>query len=84
MKCPICEELKLESTIRGGNSCWKTAVYYPLSFDSKGKEHNHDKNIVTYAYECSNHHVWNEEFEGKTCWCGWNKTPKKNIVILKK
>jgi len=57
MKCPVCEENALKSTIvpMGGSS---TMMYCDPYYDEEGVYHDHDYNSTNSAYRCSNGHVW--------------------------
>ncbi len=69
MKCPECEKENLESIIyKKGNS--STLVNYMPFYDKEGNYHNHDKNIATSDYKCSNGHRFIIKSSG-SCWCGW-------------
>ena len=73
----ICETCKAEGKTsrvfdRGGST---TCAYYQPFYDENGKWHNHDGNITTTGYECSNGHRWTVESTG-SCWCGWPNEQK--------
>lgn len=70
MICPKCKELGLRSRVYPGMSM-VTAMFFRPFYDEDGELHNHDNNIRTTEYSCSNRHRWVEYSYGK-CWCGWN------------
>jgi len=47
-----------------------TLAYCPPFYDEYGNYHDHDSNIRTQTYQCSNGHTWTEKTTG-SCWCGW-------------
>jgi hypothetical protein len=67
MKCPECLKKGLNSKVydRGG---WATCVHTPKFYDEQGRMHDHDNNIYTHEYECSNGHKF-EINETHKCWC---------------
>lgn len=71
MKCPVCIQENLESTLK--ESCGTTtAAGYAHFYDEDGKYHCHNGNTTAWDYECSNGHRFSTLSEG-SCWCGWNK-----------
>ena len=69
MFCPECEKQGLKSKVYIKDTSG-TLVYHAPFFDEDGRYHNHDSNIYTIDYRCSNRHVFSVETRG-TCWCGW-------------
>jgi hypothetical protein len=68
----ICETCKAEgktSKVYGGMGT-VTCAYYQPYYDEQGEYHNHDANIKTSGYSCSNGHSWTVQSTG-SCWCGW-------------
>lgn len=69
MKCPTCESEGRTSYVYPGGMT-VTAMYCPSFYDEDGRYHNHDSNISTARYSCSNGHAWTVSTTG-SCWCGW-------------
>jgi hypothetical protein len=69
MKCPVCLEQNLESSLRIGNHTTTLMSFSPY-YDEKGKYHDHDDNHRTTEYFCSNNHRFIHQPQPK-CWCGW-------------
>jgi hypothetical protein len=75
--CPECKHQRLKSLVfpkkrpRTSDSC------QPF-YDEIGNYHDHDINITTTEYECSNGHKWIEESTNR-CWCGWPDKKDKNV-----
>ena len=69
MICPECKKQGLKSKVYVGVSS-QTLVYCKPFYDENGNYHNHDGNITTTYYDCSNGHKWIHE-ETDSCWCGW-------------
>ncbi len=71
MICPQCkkEGKKSKVYVSMGTS---TLLFCPPLYDEDGKYHDHDSNITTQEYTCSNGHKWATETHG-SCWCGWGK-----------
>lgn len=69
MKCPECvkENKKSEVYPSVGST---TSIYCQPFYDEEGNYHDHDSNIITTEYRCSNDHTWQEKTTG-SCWCGW-------------
>lgn len=73
MNAIICTECQREGKTshvypRGG---YVTLLYCQPFYDENGRYHNHDSNMTTSAYECSNGHSWQTK-RGGSCWCGWS------------
>lgn len=71
MKCPICEEEDLKSMVHilyHGKTCMGHVQY----FDENGAYHNHDPNLTTTKYSCTNGHSFNHTHKNK-CWCGYGE-----------
>lgn len=69
MICPECQKEGKKSMVYPGVSS-TTLMYCAPFYDEKGEFHNHDSNITTTPYSCSNGHEWTEKSSG-SCWCGW-------------
>ena len=68
MICSECLELGLKSKVYVG--CGSTTLAYSEPFyDEDGRYHNHNPNITTTEYSCSNGHKWTESSNYR-CWCG--------------
>ena len=68
----ICQECKAEgkkSRVEVGVTS-RTAAYYAPFYDEEGKYHDHDGNVGSTRYSCSNGHQWSESSRS-SCWCGW-------------
>ncbi len=57
----------------------QTQVPRDVFFDEDGEEHNHNPNIVTTQYRCSNGHRF-EERSSWQCHCGWMKL--KAVIVF--
>ena len=67
MKCPECvAEGKRSKVYVGGHS--STLMGYLAYYDEDGKLHDHDPNVYSTNYRCSNGHKWTESKKNK-CWC---------------
>ncbi len=71
MKCPKCQKEGKESKVFPHGSS-TTLMHSQPFYDEKGKYHDHDPNITTSQYSCSNGHRWTEK-NNSICWCGWGK-----------
>jgi hypothetical protein len=70
MKCKQCvKEGKKSCVFVEGKSSTCLATSQPF-YDEDGNYHNHDRNIMTTFYKCSNDHSWVEKSK-PSCWCGW-------------
>jgi hypothetical protein len=69
MICSECQKEGKKSRVTGGAGA-TTCMYFAPYWDEEGRQHDHDGNITTYSYSCSNGHVWTEQKTG-SCWCGW-------------
>lgn len=76
MICPECLKENKESRVYPGVS-YSTCMYYFPYYDEKGNFHNHDSNITTTDYSCSNDHKFQTKRSG-SCWCGWRKDNDNN------
>jgi hypothetical protein len=76
MICPICEQEGKKSKVYGGHGM-RTLMYCQPWYDEEGKYHDHDSNVSTTEWRCSNNHQWTERISGE-CWCGWGKDRKRN------
>jgi len=54
-----------------------TSMYCSPWYDEEGRYHNHDSNVCTSSYSCSNGHTWKEEHLPACPTCGrwWEKPP---------
>jgi hypothetical protein len=57
MRCPQCKEESKKSVVYPGLSTTTLMGWFPY-YDEEGNYHNHDPNIHTTAYRCSNEHRW--------------------------
>lgn len=62
MKCPVCEEQRLKSTISTGG-VMTTLMAYPRYYDENGKLHHHDNNRQTTEGVCSKGHKFLYQYE---------------------
>jgi len=69
MLCPECKKQGLKSCVYEGIST-TTCIGYTAYYDESGFYHNHDPNVTTTEYRCSNGHTWVER-STPHCWCGW-------------
>ena len=69
MICPQCKSEGKKSEVYMGYG-YTTSMCCPSYYDEEGRLHDHDGNITTTNYHCSNGHRWTEKTSGK-CWCGW-------------
>jgi hypothetical protein len=69
MKCSTCVGEGLQSTVTEMVLASQCVHWFPY-YDQDGKQHSHDPNLHTTAYECSNGHTWVEN-KRRECWCGW-------------
>jgi len=55
-----------------------TSAYYAPYFDTDGRRHHHDANVIRSALRCANGHtiVLPEKIAG-SCWCGWPANAKE-------
>lgn len=66
MKCPVCVEKQLKSTVTSLGSSVTTA-YFPPFYDEEGEHHIHDYNTVRQGYKCSKGHVWGITLDRSPC-----------------
>lgn len=57
MKCPVCVEQGLRSTVTPGR-CFQTLMAHQSYYDKDGNYHFHDPNEIRTSYSCSNGHKW--------------------------
>jgi hypothetical protein len=69
MICSECKKVGKKSKVYSGASS-STLMHCQPFYDEDGKYHNHDMNITTTNYSCSNGHSWQEHYRS-SCWCGW-------------
>lgn len=67
MKCPECIKEGKKSTISIGSSVI-TAMPVHRFYGEDGKYHEHDPNVRSTQYRCSNGHGW-VDGENPKCWC---------------
>lgn len=82
MKCPECQKSGLKSRVTNEGSS-STLMYCAPFYDEEGRYHNHDSNIITTLYLCSNGHYWNEKSK-RSCWCGWPNKEEADKAITGK
>ena len=70
MRCPVCVQEKLKSTLRIGNSISSLLSENNGFYDENGKYHRHSNNQITTEYFCSNEHKFIHQPQAR-CWCGW-------------
>lgn len=56
LTCPQCKEENKRSIIYESRTSISTLASYRPFFDEEGNRHNHDSNIYTKSYTCSNGH----------------------------
>ena len=82
MICPICKFKKIKSIVKphGGSS---TAMYCSPYYDENGNYHNHDLNIISESYSCSNSHHWVLKFHNPCPHkdCDFNILQKQTIMV---
>ena len=68
MKCEECIKLKKRSKVfeKGGSSTLINTISF---YDEKGQYHNHDNNIYTTNYECSNGHSFSTHIKYSCPFC---------------
>ena len=67
MKCPECEKAGEKSCVYPQGSS-RTMLMGCEYYDEEGRYHQHDPNVTTTGYRCSNGHEWVEKHIAK-CWC---------------
>lgn len=72
MKCPVCVEKGLKSSVYPGMMT-STAMYCPPYYDEDGNYHSHDGNTHTTNYSCSQGHTWAESSKGTCPSCDFGK-----------
>lgn len=76
MKCPVCVEKGLKSSVYPGfGSC--TAMYCAPYYDEDGKYHHHDMNTSTFSYSCSRGHTWTISSSGKCPSCDFGSNSER-------
>jgi len=65
MICPECKNQGKKSKVYECGSHTTTA-YTPPFYDENGNYHNHDRNLTTATYRCSNGHTWTS-VSGESC-----------------
>jgi hypothetical protein len=79
MKCPVCVEKNLKSSVYPGMST-STLLWCPPYYDEEGKYHCHDGNNHKTDYNCSQGHVWSESNTGVCPSCDFGKDSKKITI----
>lgn len=80
MKCPVCQEKNLESSVYPGmGTC--TAMYCAPYYDTTGKYHHHNLNTTTTSYSCSRGHRWDVSRKGNCPSCDFGSDTEQ-IAIL--
>ncbi len=82
MKCPVCVEENLSSTLVESGGLRTTLVHYPAFHDKDGNRHVHNANTATAAYRCSNGHTFTVKKIQGSCWCGWPEDAKEEVHLL--
>lgn len=80
MKCPVCKKQKLKSKVFSRRSKSTLMAGLPY-YDENGKYHDHDPNITTTGYECSNGHVFEIKSRKKCMSCDYGGDIE--IIIIK-
>lgn len=75
MKCPVCSEKSMKSSVYVGMST-STLMYCPPYYDEDGKYHSHDSNIHSTNYSCTKGHQWSESSTGTCPSCDFGKDSK--------
>lgn len=68
MKCKQCEVEAKTSVIYRGLAV-STLMAGQEFYDEEGRWHNHDPNITTQSYRCSQGHSWSEDRRSKCRAC---------------
>jgi hypothetical protein len=87
MKCSECIKLGTVSTIRISQSQPASDIIWgrPEYYDETGVYHNHDPNILSTTYRCSNGHVWTDLSSVTPCPalnCTWFQTQCQPAMSL--
>jgi len=70
MKCPVCIEKGLKSTVSIGISM-STCMGFSQYYDEEGNLHVHDPNRMTTSYNCSKGHRWSNSRIGSCSNCDY-------------
>lgn len=65
MKCPECVKEGKKSKVYDSMMFNSTCLHCPPFYDEDGEYHNHDLNIHSKGYSCSNGHQWSVALENK-------------------
>lgn len=68
MKCKQCEVEGEKSVVHVGPA-FTTLMAGQEFYDEEGRWHNHDPNITTQSYRCSQGHSWSEDRRSKCRAC---------------
>lgn len=79
MICPKCKELGQKSFLTVGHGMGTCGNYQPY-YDEEGNYHNHDGNVNSQSYYCSNGHYITVTSTGKCLSCNWGHDSEKVIV----
>lgn len=71
MKCPVCAEQNLKSSVHPDGFGAVTAMYCAPWYDEEGRYHKHDMNTHTRGYSCSLGHRWVVSSGSKCPSCEW-------------
>jgi len=75
--CEICESSGAIYKCSKLGPGWTTSAYrYPFA-DEEGRFHQHDLNLTTEKWKCSNGHIFIRKWM-KQCWCGWPDDSSNN------
>ena len=75
MKCPVCSEKNMKSSIYVGMST-STLMYCTPYYDEDGNYHSHDSNTHSTSYSCTKGHQWSESSTGTCPSCDFGKDSK--------
>lgn len=76
MKCKICEQEDKVSRLYVSGGCTVTLMSWETYYDENGYYHNHDPNITTTAFKCSNGHYYKIESKKGCQSCGTSGSEK--------
>lgn len=62
MKCRECEKENKTSRLTVSGPASATLLYFEPYYDEEGKYHNHDSNIITTGFSCSNGHEYTVKY----------------------
>lgn len=76
---PVCKKEKKKSKVFVGVLLRTSMANIPF-YDEKGRLHNHNDNITTTSYECSNNHKFEIKTKTVCPTCGHNKDFEEIII----